>query len=91
MNEKIDKAKKGAPEKDLKFHLFCYTLGKEEIFHSLARNFETQIMMLKDRITKLAAIGLGSTKFITRDEWHKQGKQGKCFIAVKTMRDLPRK
>jgi hypothetical protein len=35
-------------------------LGKEEIFHSLAKNFDTKIMMLKDRVTKLDAIGMGS-------------------------------
>jgi hypothetical protein len=45
---------------ELKFNLYCYTLGKEEIFHCLAKNFETKIMMLKDRVTKLDAIGMGS-------------------------------
>ena len=48
-------------------------------------------MMLKDRMTKLQAIGMGSTQFVTREEYSKEGKAGKCFIAVKTMRDLPKK
>ncbi len=29
--------------KEIKFNLYCYTLGKEEIFHSLARNFDTKV------------------------------------------------
>jgi hypothetical protein len=49
------------PMGELKFNLYCYTLGKEEIFHSLAKNFDTKIMMLKDRVTKLDAIGMGSS------------------------------
>ena len=48
-------------------------------------------MMLKDRITKLQAIGMSSPNFVTRDEYNQSGKKGKCFIAVKTMRDLPEK
>ena len=48
-------------------------------------------MMLKDRITKLNAIGMGSHQFVTRDEYCKEGKKDKCFIAVKTMKDLPRR
>jgi hypothetical protein len=75
---------------ELKFNLYCYTLGKEEIFHSLAKNFDTKIMMMKDRVTKLDAIGMGSQQFVTRDEFNKDGKKGPCFIAVKTMRDLPK-
>ena len=75
---------------ELKFNLYCYTLGKEEIFHSLAKNFDTKIMMLKDRMTKLDAIGMGSQHFVTRDDFNREGKKGPCFIAVKTMRDLPK-
>ena len=78
---------KSKKQRELKFNLYCYTLGKEEIFHSLAHNFDTQIMMLKDRVTKLQAIGMGSERFVTREEWNKE--KGRCFIAVKTMRDLP--
>ncbi|TNV72855.1 hypothetical protein FGO68_gene9710 [Halteria grandinella] len=76
-------------KRELKFNLYCYTLGKEEIFHSLARNFDTKIMMMKDRVTKLEGIGMMNERFVTRDDWLKEGKQGRCFIAVKTMRDLP--
>ena len=47
-------------------------------------------MMLKERVTKLDAIGMGSQMFVTRDEYQKEGKEGPCFIAVKTMRDLPK-
>jgi len=47
-------------------------------------------MMLKDRLTKLQAIGMGSPQFVTRDDYNKEGKAGNCFIAVKTMRDLPK-
>ena len=47
-------------------------------------------MMLKDRITKLSAIGISSPNFVTRDDYNQSGKEGKCFIAVKTMRDLPK-
>ena len=40
-----NKTKKAALKalKPLKFNLYCYTLGKEEIFHSLARNFDTKV------------------------------------------------
>lgn len=47
-------------------------------------------MMMKDRITKLNAIGMGSSKFVTRDEWAKD-KTGSYFIHVKTMKDLPKR
>ena len=47
-------------------------------------------MMLKDRITKLNVIGMGSNKFVTRDEWAKD-KTGSCFIQVKTMKDIPKR
>lgn len=46
-------------------------------------------MMLKDRITKLNAIGMGSPKFVTREDWSKD-KTGNCFISVKPMKDLPK-
>eukprot|EP00347_Sterkiella_histriomuscorum_P015145 403358146 len=76
-------------DQNYQFHLFCYTLGKEEVFHNLAQLFSTKIMMQKDRITKLNAIGMGSSKFVTRDEWSKD-KTGDCFIQVKVMKDLPK-
>ena len=67
---KSARSKKSKPMNELKFNLYCYTLGKEEIFHSLAKNFDTKIMMLKDRVTKLDAIGMGSKHFVTRDEFN---------------------
>ena len=45
--------------------------------------------MLKDRMTKLNAIGMSSPKFVTREDWAKD-KTGNCFIQIKTMKDLPR-
>ena len=42
-------------------------------------------------LTKLHAIGMGSPQFVTRDDYNREGKQGNCFIAVKTMRDHPKR
>jgi len=67
---KSARSKKSKAMNEVKFNLYCYTLGKEEIFHSLAKNFDTKIMMLKDRVTKLDAIGMGSKHFVTRDEFN---------------------
>ncbi|CDW79177.1 5 exonuclease apollo [Stylonychia lemnae] len=88
LNQVIEVQRK--KDQNLKFHLFCYTLGKEEVFHNLASTFDTKIMMLKDRVTKLNAIGMGSQKFVTREDFAKD-KTGNCFISVKTMKDLPKK
>ena len=46
MIENKGKQPKGKKAPELKFNLYCYTLGKEEIFHSLARNFDTKVMTI---------------------------------------------
>jgi hypothetical protein len=45
-------------DNDFKFYLYCYTLGKEEVFCNLARDFKTKIMVLKERWNRLEAIGI---------------------------------
>lgn len=39
----IDEKKKAAGENTVKFQIFCYNLGKEEVFHNLAEHFNTKI------------------------------------------------
>jgi hypothetical protein len=46
------------PMRDINFYLYCYTLGKEEIFDGLARHFNTKIQVMKDRWFKMNVAGL---------------------------------
>ena len=41
-----------------KFYIYCYTLGKEEVFANLARDFKTQVKICKDRWKRLHVIGI---------------------------------
>jgi len=73
----------------LKFFLYCYTLGKEEVFWNLAEQFNTKVQMLKERFDKTACCGLGQSHFITKQE-HDMVRDGPIFIFVRNMRDLPK-
>lgn len=53
-------------DKALKFYIYCYTLGKEEVFFNLAEHFKTKIRVDKDRYNKLKAIGMGESYFVTK-------------------------
>lgn len=62
MIEKVRKEDSAA-----KFFIYCYTLGKEEVFINLARYFQTKIMSLKDRWNKLEVLGVSDDYFTHRD------------------------
>jgi len=48
-----------------KFIVYCYTLGKEEVFIKLSIDFETKVMLPKDRWDKCEAIGIADKFFTT--------------------------
>ena len=73
----------------LKFFIYCYTLGKEEVFWNLAEQFNTKIQMLKERFDKTSGCGLGRSHFLTKTD-HDLVRDGPIFIFVKMMRDLPK-
>lgn len=75
-------------DKNLKFNIYCYTLGKEEVFWNLAEYFKTRVKVEKDRFRKLAAFGMDKSHFVTKQMWDK--KDGPAWLAMKTMRDLPK-
>ena len=87
-----------AEEPKLKFYIYCYTLGKEEVFINLAKEFTTRIMVDKDRWNRLEAIGM-TDHFITQTEYNLELKRHQqladedhqdVFIYLKPMRDRPR-
>ena len=51
-----------------KFHIYCYTLGKEEVFVNLAKDFETKVKISKDRWNRLNVIGIAREHFQTHEE-----------------------
>ena len=65
-----DKISKGrADSKEMEFHIYCYTLGKEELFINLAKDLGTRIMISRDRWERLAAIGIADdSAFIMQEE-----------------------
>ena len=71
----------------MKFFIYCYTLGKEEVFFNLAEQFNTKVQMLKERYEKTSFI-VGKSHFVTKQE-HDVARDGPIFIFVKAMRDLP--
>ena len=50
-----------------KIFIYCYTLGKEEVFANLARYFNTKVILQKDRWNKLEALGVAKDYFSDRD------------------------
>ena len=52
-------------DKSLRYHLYCYTLGKEEVFVNLAKDFNTKIVVCQDRMNRLEAIGIADKYFIS--------------------------
>ena len=73
----------------LKFFIYCYTLGKEEVFWNLAEQFNTKVQMLKERFDKAICCGLGTSHFLTKQN-HDLVRDGPLFLFAKTMRDLPK-
>ena len=63
LKKKIDQLRKA--DINYKFYLYCYTLGKEEMFINLAKDFKTKIKVTKDRYNRLLAIGLAEKYFTT--------------------------
>lgn len=57
---------------DYKFFLYCYTLGKEEVFVNLARDFQTRLKIQKDRWNRLDVIGLAKEDQFTLHELEAQ-------------------
>jgi hypothetical protein len=53
----------------MKFYVYCYTLGKEEVFINLAKDFSTKVMLDKDRWNRLEAIGM-TDNFISLAEYN---------------------
>lgn len=53
-----------------KFYLYCYTLGKEEVFVNLSKDFDTKVVVLKERWNRLEAIGI-TENFIIASEQNK--------------------
>lgn len=72
----------------MKFHIYCYTLGKEEVFCNLAEQFNTKVQVLKERFDKISHAGLGINHFVTKQE-HDLVRDGHIFIYGKNMRDRP--
>ena len=64
---------------NLKFHIYCYTLGKEEVFFNLAEYFGTKVQMLKDRFDKAKLCGFGTNHFVTKAA-HDVNRDGPVFI-----------
>lgn len=56
LKSKIKKFRDNDP--NLKFYIYCYTLGKEEVALNLAKEFDTKVMVLKERWDRLQAIGI---------------------------------
>ena len=48
--------------------MYCYTLGKEEIFVNLARDFNTKVKITKDWWNRLHVIGMAEKYFETYDD-----------------------
>lgn len=55
-------------DEDNKFSIYCYNLGKEEVFANLSIDFNTKIMVPKDRWNKCEAIGIAYEYFTFQDE-----------------------
>ena len=72
----------------MKFHIYCYTLGKEEVFFNLAEYFGTKVQMLKDRFDKAKLCGFGTSHFVTKSA-HDINRDGPVFIFARYMRDRP--
>ena len=54
--------------KDSKFYIYCYTLGKEEVFINLARDLDTKIIINKERWKRLESIGIADGHFLLISE-----------------------
>jgi hypothetical protein len=52
MKKAIPQKKDKPPPRLLTVNLYCYTLGKEEIFDGLARYYNTKIQLIKERYVK---------------------------------------
>lgn len=55
-------------DKTLKFYIYCYTLGKEEVFVNLAKDFNTKVQVLKERWTRLETLGISEGFIVHREQ-----------------------
>ena len=65
MTAKLEKFRLEDP--NLKYHFYCYTLGKEEICVNLAKDFKTKIIINQERWDRLDAIGIAEDYFIIEE------------------------
>jgi DNA cross-link repair 1B protein len=66
--------------KEYRIFLFSYSLGKEEVFMSLANDFDTQIVVDDERMKKVRLMNLSPEKFTTDSE--------KSLFHIKSIKDL---
>jgi hypothetical protein len=89
-------------DRNLKFHMYCYTLGKEEIACNLARDYLTKIIINEERWNRMGAIGIAEQYFIKESDWNlereKQRSEGisdeefkkkNVEIHIRPIRDRP--
>lgn len=74
----------------LQVNLYCYTLGKEELFDSLSRHFNTKVALMKDAYLRMCLAGMDMTKRFVYKQKYDARRDGPLFIYVKKMRDRPR-
>jgi hypothetical protein len=61
-------------DRSLKFILYCYTLGKEEMACNLAKDYNTKIIINQERWSRMEAIGIAN-KFFIMDKDYDIGRQ----------------
>ena len=49
--------------------MYCYTLGKEEIACNLAKDYQTKVIINKERWNRMVAIGIDQF-FIQETDWN---------------------
>lgn len=63
---------------EAKFYIYCYTLGKEEVFYNLAVDLETRIQLLKERWHRLSACGICDPELFTLRELQPRAPRNKA-------------
>ena len=66
--------------KEYRIFLFSYSLGKEEVFISLANDFDAKIMVDEERMKKVRLMDLSPEKFTTDPE--------ASLFHIKSIKDL---
>jgi len=87
---KIIEAKRAQHNNYLQVNLYCYTLGKEELFDTLSRYFKTKVSLMKDAYLRMSLAGMDmGQRFVYRGIYDSR-RDGPLWIYVKKMRDRPR-